>query len=91
MSYLEPLQQALAGAGSAFNCSSQLSSFASLQGNSSTPSVVTPPNGTSPTSAASNAGSAAANQVYGIIGQPDTSKPATLGGILNQLLGGPSS
>ena len=91
MSYLEPLQQALAGAGSAFNCSSQLSSFASLQGNSATPSVVTPPNGTSPTSAASNAGSAAANQVYGIIGQPDTSKPATLGGILNQLLGGPSS
>jgi phospholipid/cholesterol/gamma-HCH transport system substrate-binding protein len=91
MSYLEPLQQALAGAGSAFNCSSQLSSFASLQGNSSTPSVVTPPNGTSPTSAASSAGSAAANQVYGIIGQPDTSKPTTLGGILNQLLGGPSS
>jgi virulence factor Mce-like protein len=91
MSYLEPLQQALAGAGSAFNCSSQLSSFASLQGNSATPSVVTPPNGTSPTSAANSAGSAAANQVYGIIGQPDTSKPTSLGGILNQLLGGPSS
>jgi virulence factor Mce-like protein len=91
MSYLEPLQQALAGAGSAFNCSSQLSSFASLQGNSATPSVVTPPNGTSPTSAANSAGSAAANQVYGIIGQPDTSKPTTLGGILNQLLVGPSS
>jgi hypothetical protein len=52
---------------------------------------VTPPNGTSPTSAANRAGSAAANQVYGIIGQPDTSKPTTLGGILNQLLGGPSS
>jgi virulence factor Mce-like protein len=91
MSYLEPLQQALAGAGSAFNCSSELASFASLQGNSSTPSVVTPSNGTSPTSAANSAGSAAANQVYGIIGQPDTSKPTTLGGILNQLLGGPSS
>jgi virulence factor Mce-like protein len=90
MSYLEPLQQALAGAGSAFNCSSELSSFASLQGNSSTPSVVTPSNGTSPTSAANSAGSAAANQVYGAIGQPDTSKPSSLGGILNQLLGGPS-
>jgi virulence factor Mce-like protein len=90
MSYLEPLQQALAGAGSAFNCSSELASFASLQGNTSTPSVVTPSNGTSPTSAANSAGSAAANQVYGIIGQPDTSKPTTLGGILNQLLGGPS-
>ncbi|HUE07623.1 MAG TPA: MCE family protein [Acidimicrobiales bacterium] len=90
MSYLEPLQQALAGAGSAFNCSSQLSSFAALQGNSTTPAVVTPPSGTSPTSAANSAGSAAANQVYGIIGQPDTSKPTTLGGILNQLLGGSS-
>jgi virulence factor Mce-like protein len=90
MSYLEPLQQALAGAGSAFNCSSQLASFASLQGNSATPSVVTPSNGTSPTSGANSAGSAAANQVYGIIGQPDTSKPTTLGGILNNLVGGPS-
>ncbi|HXR67595.1 MAG TPA: hypothetical protein VN712_03070, partial [Dermatophilaceae bacterium] len=90
MSYLEPLQQALAGAGSAFNCSSELASFAALQGNSTTPSVLTPPNGTSPTSGANSAGSAAANQVYGMIGQPDTSKPSTLGGILNQLLGGPS-
>jgi phospholipid/cholesterol/gamma-HCH transport system substrate-binding protein len=91
MSYLEPLQQALAGAGSAFNCASQLSSFAALQGNSATPSVVTPSNGSSPSSGANGAGSAAANQAYGIIGQPDTSKPTTLGGILNQLLGGPSS
>lgn len=90
MSYLEPLQQALAGAGSAFNCSSELSSFSSLQGSSTTPAVVSPSNGPSPTSAANSAGSAAANQVYGIIGQPDTSKPTTLGGILNQLLGGSS-
>jgi virulence factor Mce-like protein len=90
MSYLEPLQQALAGAGSAFNCSSELSSFASLQGNSATPSVVTPSSGTPPTSAANSAGAAAANQAYGIIGQPDTSKPTTLGGILNNLLGGSS-
>jgi virulence factor Mce-like protein len=90
MSYLEPLQQALAGAGSAFNCSSQLASFASLQGSSATPSVVTPSNGTSSTSAANSAGAAAANQAYGIIGQPDTSKPTTLGGILNKLLGGSS-
>lgn len=91
MSYLEPLQQALAGAGSAFNCASQLSTFNALQGSSSTPSVATPSNGTSANSAAASAGAAAANQVYGMIGQPDTSKPTTLGGILNQLLGGPSS
>jgi ABC-type transporter Mla subunit MlaD len=90
MSYLEPLQQALAGAGSAFNCASELTTFSSLQTNStsSTPSVVTPATGTSPTAAADSAGAAAANQAYGIVGQPDTSKPTTLGGILNQLLGG---
>ncbi len=91
MSYLEPLQQALAGAGSAFNCSSELSTFNALQSNAaaSTPAAA-PSSATSPTSAANSAGSAAANQVYGIIGQPDTSKPTTLGGILNQLLGGSS-
>ncbi len=90
MSYLEPLQQALAGAGSAFNCGSELSTFNALQATSpaATPSVVAPSNGTSPTSAADSAGAAAANQAYGILGQPDTSKPTTLGGILNQLLGG---
>ena len=92
MSYLEPLQQALAGAGSAFNCSSELSTFNALQSSAtaSTPPAVTPSATTSPTSAATSAGAAAANQVYGIIGQPDTSKPTTLGGILKQLLGGSS-
>jgi virulence factor Mce-like protein len=91
MSYLEPLQQALAGAGSAFNCSSELSTFNALQ--ASTPAATpaaTPSAALSPTSGANSAGSAAANQVFGIIGQPDTSKPTTLGGILNQLLGGSS-
>jgi virulence factor Mce-like protein len=92
MSYLEPLQQALAGAGSAFNCSSELSTFNTLQSSTTapTPTAATPSATTSPTSAANSAGAAAANQVYGIIGQPDTSKPTTLGGILKQLLGGSS-
>jgi virulence factor Mce-like protein len=98
MSYLEPLQQALAGVGSAFNCSSQLSTFDALQSSTTapsstpaaTPAAPTPSSSTSPTAGASSAGSAAANQVYGIIGQPDTSKPTTLGSILNKLLGGSS-
>jgi phospholipid/cholesterol/gamma-HCH transport system substrate-binding protein len=92
MSYLEPLQQALAGAGSAFNCSSELSTFNTLQSSTTapTPPASTPSDTTSPTSGANSAGAAAANQVYGIIGQPDTSKPTTLGGILKQLLGGSS-
>lgn len=95
MSYLEPLQQALAGAGSAFDCSSQLSTFNALQSPStsptaSTPAASTPSSSTSPTAAANSAGAAAANQVYGIIGEPDTSKKTSLGSILNQLLGGSS-
>jgi virulence factor Mce-like protein len=92
MSYLEPLQQALAGAGSAFNCSSELSTFSTLQSSATAtpPPAATPSATTSPTAAANSAGAAAANQVYGIIGQPDTSKPTTLGGILKQLLGGSS-
>jgi ABC-type transporter Mla subunit MlaD len=97
MSYLEPLQQALAGAGSAFNCGSELSTFDTLQSGSTAPSTpaatpaapaATPSTTTSPTAGANSAGAAAANQVYGILGQPDTSKPTTLGSILNQLLGG---
>jgi phospholipid/cholesterol/gamma-HCH transport system substrate-binding protein len=91
MSFLQPIQQALAGSGSAFNCSSELASFNALQGNTAaaTPSA-TPaaPANSNPTAAASGAGAAAANQVYGMIGQPDQSTPTTLGGILNQLLGG---
>jgi virulence factor Mce-like protein len=98
MSYLEPLQQALAGAGSAFDCSSQLSTFDTLQSSATapstpaaaTPAVSTPSTSTSPTAGANSAGAAAANQVYGILGQPDTSKPTTLGSILNTLLGGSS-
>ncbi len=90
MSFLAPLQQALAGAGSAFDCSSQLAAFDALQTSpTSTPSA-TPAASASPTAAATSAGQAAANQAYGIIGQPDTSKPTTLGGIITQLLGGTS-
>ena len=92
MSFLQPIQQALAGAGSAFNCSSQLAAFNAIQASSpqSTPGVVPAAgsSGASPTAAANSAASAAANQAYGALGQPDTSQPTGLGGILNTLLGG---
>jgi hypothetical protein len=93
MSFLQPIQQALAGAGSAFNCSSQLATFDALQASSpqSTPAAVTStagPDAPAPTAAAGAAASAAANQAYGAIGQPDTAQPTSLSGILNQLLGG---
>jgi virulence factor Mce-like protein len=86
MSFLQPIQQALAGAGSAFNCSSELSTFDALQ---TSPAAAASAPATSPTAAASQAGAAAANQAYGIIGQPDESQPASLGSIITQLLGGP--
>lgn len=87
MSYLQPIQQALAGSGSAFNCSSELATFNSLQ-SSATPAASTPAPSASATSGASSAASAAANQAYGILGQPDQSTPTTVGGIISQVLGG---
>lgn len=89
MSFLQPIQQALAGAGSAFNCASELSTFNALQGGS-TPAASTPAPTASATSGANSAAAAAANQAYGLIGQPDQSTPTNLGGIITQLLGGSS-
>src|SRR6202034_2274402 len=68
LSFLQPIQQALAGAGSAFNCATQMAAFNALQSNDAT--TTTPP--PSATSAAAASGAAAATQVYGMIGQPDT-------------------
>ena len=88
MSFLQPIQQALAGTGSAFNCSSELSTFNALQGGSTPAAAATPEPTTGATSGATNAGAAAANQAYGIVGQPDQATPTTVGGIISQLLGG---
>jgi ABC-type transporter Mla subunit MlaD len=82
LSFLAPIQQALTGASSAFNCAPQMAAFNALQQGTTTPSL-TP----GATAGAATAGKAAATQVYGIIGQPDTSKPASLGTIINRLLG----
>ncbi len=92
MSFLAPIQQALAGAGSAFNCSSELATFNALQGAAPTtaPTAAASQQPASVTSGADNAAAAAANQAYGLAGQPDQSKPTSLGGIITQLLGGAS-
>jgi virulence factor Mce-like protein len=90
MSFLQPIQQALAGAGSAFNCSSELSAFNALQGGPTPAAASTPAPAASATSGANSAAAAAANQAYGLIGQPDQSTPTSLGGIITQLLGGSS-
>ena len=87
MSFLQPIQQALAGSSSAFNCSSELATFNALQ-SSSTPAAQTPQPTASATSGANSAAAAAANQAYGLIGQPDQSTSTNLGGIITQVLGG---
>jgi virulence factor Mce-like protein len=82
LSFLAPIQQALTGASSAFNCSTQMAAFNALQRGTTAPSL-TP----GATAGAAASGKAASTQVYGIIGQPDTSKPTSLSTIINRLLG----
>ena len=92
LSFLEPLQQAVAGSGTAFNCSSQLAAFDAAQAtpaSATTPALSTPaPSAPVSSAPSSSAGQAAAGQVYGILGEPDQSVTSSLGGYLNQLLGG---
>ena len=79
LSFLAPLQQALSGAGTPLNCSSQIAAFdAAQQG----------PGGASTTQqAASNL----STQVYQGLGAPQTQTQSGLGGLIQALIGGPSS
>jgi virulence factor Mce-like protein len=79
LSFLQPIQQALAGSGSAFNCSSELAAFNTAQGTTATTAT--------PLAASTSAAQSAANQAYGIIGAPDTSTQTGLGGFVSGLLG----
>lgn len=98
LSFLEPLQQALAGSGTPFDCQSELAAFDAAQGTGSSPSPsVTAPSpsastSTSTPSSSSTSSSSAAqsltNQAYGILGQPSTSAPQSIGGYVSSLLGG---
>lgn len=94
LSFLQPIQQALAGAGSAFNCSTQLAAFNAAQSTAPTRGPASPaaasatpaiPTGT-PTPA--QAAQSAANQAYSMAGAPDTSTGSGLGGFIGGLLGG---
>jgi phospholipid/cholesterol/gamma-HCH transport system substrate-binding protein len=96
LSFLQPIQQALAGAGSAFNCGTQLAAFNAAQSTapagglpSPTAATGTPasPTGTG-TLTPAQAAQSAANQAYGMAGAPDTSTGSGLGGFIGGLLGG---
>jgi phospholipid/cholesterol/gamma-HCH transport system substrate-binding protein len=97
LAFLQPVQQALTGAGSAFDCTAQLAAFDAAQstdpagglaapstGASAAPSAGTVTPGT-PTPA--EAAQSAANQAYGMAGEPDTSTGSGLGGFIDGLLG----
>jgi len=82
LSFLQPIQQALAGSGSAFNCTSQLAAFNAAQG---TAAPATAAAGLAPSASAAQS---TTNQVYGILGTPNPSKGTGLGGFISGLLGG---
>jgi phospholipid/cholesterol/gamma-HCH transport system substrate-binding protein len=86
LSFLQPIQQALTGASSAFNCATQMAAFNQAQGRagSTTSAVTLTPAATQPSTAA---GKSASTQVYGIVGAPDRSKPSGLQGFIDTLLG----
>jgi virulence factor Mce-like protein len=82
LSFLQPIQQALAGSGSAFNCTSQLAAFNAAQGTAAPPTAAA---GLAPSASAAQS---TTNQVYGILGTPNPSKGTGLGGFISGLLGG---
>ena len=99
LSMLEPLQQALAGAGTPFDCSAQLASFEAAQG----PKAPTAPTGAlpvavpaaapsapsaDPTAAAKAALQQLTNQVYANLAQPSSGPAPSLGGYIQSLTGG---
>lgn len=87
LSSLEPLQQALTGAGSPFDCSAQMAAFDKAQGTSAPAHPASPANPANPLAAAKNAAQGLSNTIGSIIGQPDHTEPQSLGGVLRQLLG----
>jgi len=85
LSFLEPLQEALAGSGTPFNCSSELATFDAAQGGT-TLGAGAP--SSDPTAAAQAALQAIDNDVYSLLGQPSNPKKGSLNDYLNSLLGG---
>lgn len=79
LSSLEPLQQALTGSGSPFNCSAQMAAFDAAQTRSGASG--------SALSGVSQAAQNLSNQVGSILGQPDHSRGQSLASVLRNLTG----
>ncbi|MHB8682518.1 MAG: MCE family protein [Acidimicrobiales bacterium] len=81
LSFLAPLQQALSGAGTPLNCSSQIAAFDKAQGTKGAPAG---------NAAAGQAASSLSTQTYQGLAQPSRPTSSGLGGIIDTLLGGGS-
>ncbi|HET9731954.1 MAG TPA: MCE family protein [Acidimicrobiales bacterium] len=83
LSFLKPLQQALAGAGTPLDCSAQMAAFNAAQAGG--------PTVPSPTAAVSGAAQALSNQIGAVIGAPQPPAAAGgLGSVIDNVLGGGS-
>ncbi len=92
MSFLKPLQQALASIGGPINCSGQMAAFDAAQTSGGVTGATAEGSGLArasqlPAAAASSTG-AAAQQIYRAIGHPSTAKPTSVRSYLKMLLGG---
>lgn len=83
LSALQPVQQALTGPGSPFNCSAQLAAFGAAQARGAGG-----PHPSSPLAPAHQAAQQLTNDLGSLAGQPAPSAPGDVGGVLSQLLGG---
>ena len=77
LSALEPLQQALTGAGSPFNCSAQIAAFDAAQGSGKAGPVL----------GAASAAQNLSNAVGSVIGQPQPRKTQGIDSVLRNMLG----
>jgi virulence factor Mce-like protein len=85
LSFLEPLQQALSGAGTALNCSSQIAAFDAAQAQAPSPGSSS---GSSSSSSVSQAAGNLSTQAYEGLAAPQTPTSSGLGSYMAQLLGG---
>lgn len=81
MAFLEPLQQALSGAGTALDCSSQIAAFDAAQASGS-------PSSSSADSSAAAAASNLSTETYQGLDAPQVPTSSGLGSFINTLLGG---
>lgn len=91
LSYLEPLQQALAGAGSAFTCKAQFDEFTAAQrqpGSQVVPSPAPATPATPATTPVRKATNALGTSVFRMLGQPTRAHSTSIGAYLGRLLGG---